>query len=186
MPSSPGRRQLSTAAYTILGLLARNGPSTTYDLKGLIEISIGYFWPFPHSQMYAEVKRLEAAELIEVDAEVGGRGRRTLRITQAGEEALTTWWEEADDGVTEIRDAGLLKLFLADPDDITGIRALADEQEAAHAERLSTYEELQREFAEAGQRLPPAFATLRMGLTFERAAVSFWSSIAAEYGSTED
>ena len=31
MPSPSGRRQLSTAAYTILGLLARNGPSTTYD-----------------------------------------------------------------------------------------------------------------------------------------------------------
>ncbi len=183
MPSPSGRRQLSTAAYTILGLLARNGPSTTYDLKGLIEISIGYFWPFPHSQMYAEVKRLEAAEFIEVDAEVGGRGRRTLRITAAGEEALTTWWEEADDGVTEIRDAGLLKLFLADPADTAGIRALADEQEAAHAERLATYEKLQLDIDGLGDPVPPSFATLRMGLTFERAAVSFWSAIAEEYGS---
>ena len=41
------------------------------------------------------------------------------------------------------------------------------------------------EIDERNGPVPPSFATLRMGLTYERSAVSFWASIAEEYGATE-
>lgn len=179
VPSEPKSRELSTAAYTILGLLSVQGPRTIYELKGFIEVSIGNFWPFPHSQMYAETKRLEQAGLIDVEAETGGRGRRTLRITPTGRAALDDWWAALETPPAEIRDTGLLKLFLADPADHAGIVALAEQQQAAHRRRLEEYERLSNVL---GDERGPSFATLRMGLSYERASIEFWASIAADAG----
>ena len=44
-------------------------------------------WPATQSQLYGELNKLAAAELIEV-AEVGARGRKEYRITVAGRTEL--------------------------------------------------------------------------------------------------
>ncbi len=175
-------RDHSTAAYAILGLLSVHGPHTIYDLKGLIEGSIGYFWTFPHSQMYAETKRLETAGLIRADAEAGGRGRRVLHVTDDGRRALEAWWRREDGGETEIRDLGLLKLFLADPADGAGVAELAARQAAAHAERLALYTDLADDATRAEPSMRAAYRTVDLGLSYERAAVAFWRSVEADFG----
>jgi len=48
------------------------GPSTPYDLKRFVQLSVGNFWPFPHTQLYAEPARLAEAGLLE---ETGRRRR---------------------------------------------------------------------------------------------------------------
>ena len=53
---STGR--LSITSYVVLGMIGLRGPSTPYDLKRGIGHSVGYFWPFPHAQLYAEPERL--------------------------------------------------------------------------------------------------------------------------------
>mgnify|MGYP001027913657 CR=1 FL=1 len=54
--------RLSITSYVVLGLIAMRGPSTSYDLKRAINHSVGFFWPFPHAQLYSEPKRLSQAE----------------------------------------------------------------------------------------------------------------------------
>ena len=66
--------RLSTTSYVVLGMIGLRGPSTPDELKRGIGRSVGYFWPFPHAQLYAELERLERLELLAVESEDGGRG----------------------------------------------------------------------------------------------------------------
>ena len=58
--------RLTTTSYVVLGMIAMRGPSTSYDLKRAVGHSVGYFWPFPHAQLYSEPKRLVELGLLEV------------------------------------------------------------------------------------------------------------------------
>ena len=80
------------------GLLSRprhvalRGPTTPYDLKRFVQLSIGHFWPFPHTQLYAEPARLADAGLLEETREDGGRRRRHYAITGAAASGSTSGW----------------------------------------------------------------------------------------------
>ena len=56
--------RLSTTSYLVLGMIALRGPSTPYDLKRAVSRSVGYFWHFPHAQLYSEPDRLADAGLL--------------------------------------------------------------------------------------------------------------------------
>ncbi|MER8162802.1 PadR family transcriptional regulator [Streptomyces sp. NPDC094472] len=56
---------------------------TSYDLKRAISRSVGYFWNFPHAQLYSEPKRLQETGLLELHQEGTGRRRKTYTITAA-------------------------------------------------------------------------------------------------------
>ncbi len=73
--------RLTTTSYVVLGMVAVRGPSTSYDLKRAVNHSVGYFWPFPHAQLYSEPKRLVELGLLELDVEPTGRRRQTYTIT---------------------------------------------------------------------------------------------------------
>ena len=70
-------RSLSPTSYVVLGMIAMRGATTSYDLKRAISHSIGYFWPFPHAQLYAEPRRLVEFGLLSASTEENGRRRRT-------------------------------------------------------------------------------------------------------------
>ena len=57
-PGSPATPQLTPTSYLVLGLVAREGPSTPYDLKRHVAATIGHFWSFPHALLYKEPPRL--------------------------------------------------------------------------------------------------------------------------------
>jgi DNA-binding PadR family transcriptional regulator len=161
--------RLGPSDYVILGILAAAGPMTTYDLKRAIASSVGYFWPFPHAQLYAESARLATLGLLSEAQEGGGRRRRVYSITPDGRAAVGRWLDTPTPDAAQFRDLGLLKLAfgsLAGPD---AVAALARDQAAAHAERLATYE------AYAGRPMDPHVRlTLELGLRYERAALDFW------------
>jgi DNA-binding PadR family transcriptional regulator len=168
--------KLTPISYVVLGLLAQNGPSTPYELKGAVARSIGNFWSFPHTQLYTEPERLAAAGLVRERQEAGGRRRRTFTITPAGRRAVRAWLSESASFSRELRDLGLLKLFfggLVAPDRVA---ALAAEQEKAHRATLQDLEALEVEGRSGGD--PHRRAVLRMGLRYERAAARFWAEIA--------
>ena len=71
--------RLGPVSYLVLGIVALRGPSTPYDLKRFVQLSIGHFWPFPHTQLYAEPARLADAGLLEEMREESGRRRRHSR-----------------------------------------------------------------------------------------------------------
>src|SRR5260370_8435225 len=66
-----------------------------------------------------------------------GRRRRRFRMTAAGRAALGEWLTKPTAEFTELRDPGLLQLFLgAEP------ASVAQPQLAVHEERLGEYEQL--------------------------------------------
>jgi DNA-binding PadR family transcriptional regulator len=167
--SSP---QLTPISYVVLGLVAE-GARTSYDMKQKTACSVGYFWNFPHSQLYAEPAHLVELGLLAEEREIGGRHRRVYTLTPAGRNALDDWLREPTFEQTQIRDPGLLKLFFSEgmtPDELA---ALARDQAEAHKARLAEYEAMDEETTRA-----ESVATLRAGLLFEQLFVDFWRDVA--------
>lgn len=176
---------LTPTSYLVLGLLAREGPSTPYELKRHVAATLGHFWSFPHTLLYGEPARLAGLGLLSEEREDGGRRRRIFTITSAGLDALRAWLRQPSREPTELRDPGLLQLFFADLGPPDARRAIATEQLANHRAKLAEYEEDQRleqgsRDAGPGQRTAERWhgETVRMGLLYERAAVDFWAGVA--------
>ena len=168
---------LTPSSYIVLGMIAVYGPATSYEIKGWADGSVGRFWSFSRSQLYAEPRRLARAGLLAERQEEGGRRRRVYSVTDAGRGALGSWLKEKTDVPREIRDMGLLKLYfsgLSSPEDLV---ALAEQQAEAHRRGLEEYARLQEELAE-DERAAFALATIRMGLLYEESALEFWREIA--------
>jgi PadR family transcriptional regulator, regulatory protein AphA len=126
---------LTPVSYVVLGLVARDGPVTPYDLKAAVGRGIAHFWQFPHSQIYSESERLARLGLLVEEREDSGRRRRHYRVTAEGEKALAAWLAEPTSEVPQVRSLAILKLYFghfADPQDIA---ALARAQQQAHLER---------------------------------------------------
>lgn len=177
--------RLTPTSFLVLGLLAREGPSTSYDLERHVAATLGHFWSFPHTLLYTEPARLVELGLATEQREAGGRRRRLFDLAPEGRAALVAWLDAPASGATELRDLGLLQLFFVDLGTPSAKRRLVERQLANHAERLAAY----REDAEAeviagrsdrGRRTIERWRgeTLVMGLLYEAAAVSFWSGIA--------
>ncbi len=126
---------LTPVSFVVLGLVARDGPVTPYDLKAAVGRGIANFWPFPHSQIYSESERLARLGLLAEERETTGRRRRHYRVTAEGEKALAAWLAEPTSEVPQVRSLAMLKLYfgqLTHPEDIA---ALARAQQAVHRER---------------------------------------------------
>ena len=176
--------RLTPTACLVLGLLARDGPSTPYELKRHVAATLGHFWSFPHTLLYGEPARLAGLGLLTEEREEGGRRRRIFTITPAGLDALRAWLGQPSREPTELRDPGLLQLFFADLGPPDARRAIAAEQLAIHRAKVAEYEDDQRlergsRGAGPGRRTDERWhgETVRMGLLYEHAAVDFWAGI---------
>jgi len=160
----------------VLGLLAWSGDSSGYELHKLAERSVGFIWAPARSQLYAVLKRLEAAGL------VGGRhveqadrpDKRLFSVTKAGRATLRDWLDRVEAIEPEDRDGLLLKLFFgAFGDPRAGRRQLLDYRERVE-QRLGTYRDIERTFddepdAAAVRRLQ----SLRMGIALMEATLAW-------------
>jgi DNA-binding PadR family transcriptional regulator len=165
-------RQLTPISYVVLGLVA-DGATTSYDMKQKASRSVGYFWNFPHSQLYAEPAHLVELGLLEEEREASGRRRRVFSLTASGREALDGWLRQPTSDQPQIRDTGLLKLFFGANLSAAEVAELARAQEEAHRARLAVYESI------AGDAVEPRHAAVvRAGLLHERTFVDFWREIA--------
>lgn len=184
MLCSMSSEQLTPTSYLVLGLIAREGPSTPYELKRHVAATLGHFWSFPHSLLYGEPARLAALGLLCERREVEGRRRRIFSITEAGQAALHRWLGRPSGEPSELRDPGLLQLFFADLGPPEARASIAAEQLVIHRAKLADYEEDQRLEPGPGAAGPGGRTverwrgeTVRMGLLYERAAVDFWAGI---------
>jgi PadR family transcriptional regulator, regulatory protein AphA len=173
--------RLSPTSYVVLGTIALRGPSTSYDLKRAVGRSIGYFWHFPHAQLYSEPMRLAELGLLDAETETEGRRRRTFRLTEAGRKELRTWLAEPTPEHFQMRDIAELKLFFNEVGEPGDVARLAREQVAVHRERIAVYEDMQRRYDEV-DAVARRMITLRLGLEMEHAALRFWSALLDEVG----
>ena len=163
--------RLTPTSYIILGLLEQAGTATPYELKRVAGASLGNFWPLQHAQFYTEPERLTRAGHLTVERERGGRRRKLYSLTERGGQALAAWRAEPTGEFTELRDPGLLKLFLG-----TEPAPLARAQLETHRSKLAEYEALRPDDTGKGPRGP--WLALDAGIAHEREWVRFWSSLA--------
>lgn len=172
--SSPS---LNPISYVVLGIVASRGPSTSYEMKKLVETSINFFWTFPHAQLYREPQRLAALGLLKDKQQEGGRRRRVFTITASGADALRAWLASPGPFEVEIHDLALLKLFfgrLSEPSDVV---ALAHEQIEGHQRQKTRYQTLLDRFSTRPE-LSHQLAPLRIGVAYEAAYITFWTRVA--------
>jgi DNA-binding PadR family transcriptional regulator len=78
--------------HALLGVL-KDRPLTGYDLVRYFQGTLGFLWSAPQSQIYPELRRMEAAGLVE--ATVKPRGQRAQKriysVTDAGMAELRRW-----------------------------------------------------------------------------------------------
>jgi DNA-binding PadR family transcriptional regulator len=125
------RPDLTPVSHVVLGLVARDGPSTPYAIKTAVGRGVAQFWPFPHSQIYAESERLARLGLLAEEREHTGR-RRSYRITGQGRAALAAWLAEPTAEPPQFRSLGLLKLFFSQHAEPEHVAELARAQVELH------------------------------------------------------
>lgn len=173
-------RELGISAYAVLGLLARHGPMTSYELKARVEESIGFFWPIPHARLYRDPARLAELGLVTEEAEEHGRRRKLLHLTGQGREELKRWVTDPATPPAETRDPAHLKLFFADLLEPAASRELAAAQAARHRQLVDTYRE---RLGRLDRKDPASKARTRLlllGLRHEEAHAEFWQAVASD------
>jgi len=80
--------------YALLALL-RVGPLSGYELQKQFSASVGHVWHAPDSQIYPELRKMEAEHLIEGEEQPRGQRatRRVYHVTAAGDEAFLAWMQ---------------------------------------------------------------------------------------------
>ena len=170
--------RLGPTSYMILGMIALRGPSTPYELKRAVGRSVGYFWHFPHSQLYDEPERLAVAGLLREEREEGGRHRRTYSLTSEGQRALEAWLRRPTGDAMEIQDLAQLQLFYSEYATRNDLIALADAQIAIYRQRLAEFDAIVRRNAgRAG--IERRMAPLELGIRTYQAALDFWLALRA-------
>jgi DNA-binding PadR family transcriptional regulator len=162
---------LTPTSIIVLGLLEFIDGGSPYDLKQAVAITVGHFWTFQHAQLYTETERLAKAGLLDVEVEEGGRRRKHYTVTAKGRKALDDWRKEPAREVPELRDLGILKLFMgADPQN------LARAQLEAHEAKLQTYYDI-RKLDEGSDPRGPWIA-LDAGIQYEKHMIRYWKQLA--------
>jgi DNA-binding PadR family transcriptional regulator len=116
-------RTLTPLEGGILGLLARDGELSGWDIFKRAGRSVAFFVPIGRSQIYAALPRLEGRGLVAGrDVEQRNRPRkRVFTLTEAGHAQLHSWLAAGDPAAT--RDVFLLKVFFGAHTDPSAIRA---------------------------------------------------------------
>lgn len=158
----PRKTAMPVTSYAVLGLLSLCGELSGYDIKKLADHSIGlFYWSPAMSNIYAELRRLEALGHIEPveTGTVDTRNRRLVRITASGQDALTQWLPEPIPSPVISKDHLLLKVWLGQAGEVTDLIRLVDEEHAAVGKTLesATYNLKVLDEAGAPRFSPPVY-----------------------------
>jgi DNA-binding PadR family transcriptional regulator len=162
----------------VLGLIARYGAMTPYELRARVAESVGFFWPIPPAQLYRDATRLAGLGLLGETVEQAGRRRRIFEITEAGRKALRGWLADDHTSETQIRDPALLKLAFSDLGSAADLRALAAAQAGVHRHWVQEYGERAAGLSAEDPATPSRQRVLELGMAIESAYAKFWAQLA--------
>ena len=97
----------------LLGLLGYS-PMSGYDLKKIFDSSISFFWDAHTSQIYRELKDLEANGFVVSEIEPGEKGpdKKVYRITDSGKARFSSWLADFPEPVPQgTRNEFLVRVF---------------------------------------------------------------------------
>jgi len=95
--------------HGLIGLLAREGPQTGYQLTKAFDRSVNFVWHAVHGQIYPELARLVDAGFIRQTG-TGPRGAKRYEATPEGIDELRRWITEVEPG-RGTRNEVLLRTF---------------------------------------------------------------------------
>ena len=155
--------------YGLLALL-NEAPSHGYSLKTGFERRTGGSWLLNVGQVYTTIQRLERDGLVEA-LDTDDEDRREYRITPAGREQLTDWFDNPVVPEGPARDELTIKVLLAVAAGDVDVTALLQRQRRASVEQLQAYT---RRKAKADPRRDAAFLILVDALIFRTEAEIRW------------
>jgi DNA-binding PadR family transcriptional regulator len=119
MPNPLPPDNLTTTEHALLGMLARYGEHSGYELLKLAAGGIGFFWSPAKSRVYDVLPRLERHGYVRgrTVRQEGRPDKQLWRITAKGRTALRAWLDEIDPDSFQARGVFLLKLFFGDHGD---------------------------------------------------------------------
>ncbi|MEA2534012.1 MAG: hypothetical protein QOJ93_1823 [Actinomycetota bacterium] len=166
---------LNSTAASLLGFLESYGPMSGYDIVGMVEGSIGYFWNVTRSQVYRELNRLAEAELVEM-GESGARARRPYTITGAGRRAFLNWLA-LPPGPDIIRLPFLLRYFFGQHLDPQTLRAFVTLHRPQHEQRLQYFQSLIPKLLD---EQPFMAHVAELGVAYEETMLAWFDTIPQE------
>jgi DNA-binding PadR family transcriptional regulator len=101
-----------TIKHLLLALLVE-APAHGYELKKRYDETLGELWPLQQAQIYNNLRLLEKAEQIALDARITQENlpdQKQFRVTPAGEAELAGWLAEPVSGNRHLKDEFYLKL----------------------------------------------------------------------------
>ncbi|MDQ6835571.1 MAG: PadR family transcriptional regulator [Actinomycetota bacterium] len=158
--------KLRSPSYLVLGML-HLGARSGYAIKKATDISTRVFFPTSLAQVYPELGRLQRDGLVtRRDDPHGGRTRSAYEATDRGKAVLVAWLRSERIAPAQIRDEGLLRLFLAD--------ALPHEEQIELIRRLRDRSLVAQRWMQA-EVLPAADAVARTGARHPRTVAQLGS-----------
>jgi DNA-binding PadR family transcriptional regulator len=97
--------------HGLIGLLAREGPMTGYELTKAFDRSVNFVWHAVQGQIYPELSRLAAQGLIR-QTSTGPRGAKRFETTEEGIAELRRWITTVEP-TRGTRNETLLRMFFA-------------------------------------------------------------------------
>src|SRR5918993_1070760 len=77
--------------HTILGIIARDGPLSAYDVRRVFALSTTPLWSSSQGSVYPAIKRLISVGWVNATSSGAPRGKQDLSITDEGNAALQAW-----------------------------------------------------------------------------------------------
>ena len=159
-------------AHAILVALL-DGPSSGYDLAKRFDGSVGFFWDASHQQIYRELAKLEANDIIisETVQQETRPNKKLYAITELGKGRLAEWMHTPCE-LSPIKDNLLVKLFggyIVEP--ATLLQELRQHRKQ-HQTRLVEYQAIEDRFFPDAEALSDKsvyqYLTLRNGIQYEQ------------------
>jgi DNA-binding PadR family transcriptional regulator len=132
--------------HGLIGLLAREGPQTGYQLTKAFDRSVNFVWHAVHGQIYPELARLVDAGFIRQTG-TGPRGAKRYEATSEGIAELRRWITDVEP-LRSTRNDALLRVFFAYLVDPAEVEAFLRREVEAYRLRLSELEGFASERAE--------------------------------------
>jgi PadR family transcriptional regulator, regulatory protein AphA len=162
--------------HGLIGLLAREGPLTGYQLTKAFDRSVNYVWHAVSGQIYPELARLVDAGFIKQTGS-GPRGAKRYDATPEGIAELRRWITE-DEPNRSVRNDTLLRVFFAYLVDPAEVEAVLRREADAYRESLASLERFAAEPAETPSERA-SWLTVDAGVRFLKARIE-WAENAIE------
>jgi DNA-binding PadR family transcriptional regulator len=156
--STPQEERLPNTSYAVLGMLSFGDELSGYQLKKRADNLRFFYWSPAHSQIYAELRRLEKLGLVshrEV-RQLRRPDKRVYRITATGQDAFETWMNEAPVEPVSLKHSVVLRLFFGHAGDPERLREVLSDYADQVSEVIEDLQGISEEISESDQFFYPA------------------------------